>query len=328
MSELFDVKELERRWGMQAILEAYERKPNWIFKDFMEKGEQWLISGAPKAGKSRLALQLAIAASEGTSFLGNECVEKQRVLYVDFELAERLSAERVVIMHEYDLARLRKNPKFFKCCDYVAVNLSDEQSVGELRGKIKAFAPDLIIFDVLARMHGEDENSNPAMASVMLKLRELSNGAAHIIVHHARKETHGNGGAKAIRGASSIHGEVDGVISLAQEKSAKGTHSVVYSMRGAKEPGKQWLIGDDLAFKVSQSEASSPEEMDQGQITSILLKIFTDVTRLKSGELKERLATSTKIDERQAARKMKEAVTTGMLVVKKEGRFSWYSMAP
>lgn len=115
---------------------------------------------------------------------------------------------------------------------------------------------------------------------------------------------------------------------ISAEKSAKGTHSVVYSMRGAKEPGKQWLTGDDLAFKVSQSEASSPEEMDQGQITSILLKIFTDVTRLKSGELKERLATSTKIDERQAARKMKEAVTTGLLVVKKEGRFSWYSMAP
>lgn len=50
------------KFGVQNIVKHAQQKADYIFEGLIEKGDQWIISGAPKSGKSRLALQLAISA--------------------------------------------------------------------------------------------------------------------------------------------------------------------------------------------------------------------------------------------------------------------------
>lgn len=323
MTNFVDLEDIERRWGASAIIEDYETPPAWIFEGLIERGDQWIVSGAPKSGKSRLALQIAIAASEGTEFFGYKCGSRQKVLYIDFELSKRLSAERVVTMYANDKTKLVNNSYFFRCSDYKSIDILNDEATSKLQAQIEALKPDLIIFDVLARMHGVDENSNPEMTKVMLRARWLAGDAAHIIVHHARKETHGNGGAKAIRGASSIHGEVNGVISLAVEGSKQGSHSVVFSIRGPKDPGKKWLDGKDLMFSLVQANEA---EDDIQQLITVMRKVFADGKAKTSSELQKSLSGLLGIDQRNATPRMKRAVDSGILLKNKSGRSVWYSL--
>ncbi|BCX67269.1 AAA family ATPase [Pseudomonas izuensis] len=324
MTEFVDVNDLIQRWGARAILEDYETSPVWVFEGLIEKGDQWIVSGAPKSGKSRLALQIAIAASEGTEFFGYKCTSRQKVLYIDFELSKRLSAERVVTMYANSKNKLVNNSYFFRCSDYKSIDILNEDDTRTLQAQIEALKPDLIIFDVLARMHGVDENSNPEMTKVMLRARQLSGDAAHIIVHHARKETYGNGGAKAIRGASSIHGEVNGVISLAVEGSKQGSHSVVFSLRGPKDPGKKWLDGKELMFNLVQADESIDKDE---KLEAVFRSIFADDKAKSSGKLSAVLGNLLGITARNATPKMTKAVETGLLHKEQIGNRMMYSLA-
>lgn len=328
MLELLTLAELKKRWGAGAILYDYLTPVKWVFEGLIEKGDQWIVSGAPKAGKSRLALQIALAASNGDNFLGYKCPEKQVVLYLDLELSPRLSAERVLEMYDIDIYKFLQNEYIYRCSDYLVIDLLDEKRISMLKAQIEVLKPDLIVFDVLGRMHSADENSNPEMAKVMQSVRHLSGGAAHIVVHHARKESHGNGGARSMRGASSIHGEVNGVIALAEERSKKGTHSIVFSIRGAKDPGKIWLDGEGLFF--AQMPSSSGDTGDgwgeDRKVAAALSTVFVDGSRMTAGDLAKKLSELLSIDARQAARKMKEAVSSGLIGSQKEGRNAWYSL--
>lgn len=184
----YDLEVIKERLGARGIIKNALKSVDYIFDSLFEKGEQWIISGAPKSGKSRLALQLALCASEGHDFLGHKCPQKQRVLYIDLELSPRLSASRIYEFYNRDSAALLSNSHFFICHDHKQIDVNSTSDCGQLQETISAINPDLIIWDVLARMHTADENSNIAMIQVMQNIRRLSRGAAHVIVHHARKE--------------------------------------------------------------------------------------------------------------------------------------------
>ena len=69
----------------------------WIIKDLFAEGEQMLVFGPPKVGKSQFALQMALAVAVGKKFLiwdsGDE--KGMKVLYVNLEIGERSFMRRV-----------------------------------------------------------------------------------------------------------------------------------------------------------------------------------------------------------------------------------------
>lgn len=315
-----ELRLMQERLGAKGIIQHAQQNSEWIFERLIEKGEQWIVSGAPKAGKSRLSLQLALCASEGKDFLDFKCTKKHRVLYVDFELKLRTSAERVLDFYKNDLEALSRNDHFFKCSDYKHTDANSTTQTSPIKKIIETLKPDLIIWDVLGRMHSADENSNIAMIQVMQNIRQLSHGAAHIIVHHARKEAFGNGGAKSMRGASSIHGEVDGVMALALEKTKRGTHSLLFSTRAVDDPGKIWLVGDGLGFR----KASVPSIEEIKSVDSIIQNIFKDRTSINKLELVTLLVADLKVGTRQIERKLNDAIRDGVLKKSKIGREAYY----
>lgn len=46
--------------GIGAMLKAAKQDPNWIIEGLLEEGDQLLVGGPPKSGKSLFAMQLAL----------------------------------------------------------------------------------------------------------------------------------------------------------------------------------------------------------------------------------------------------------------------------
>lgn len=69
----------------------------WIIENLISEGEQMLIFGAPKVGKSHFALQMAMAVALGKPFhhwpVGGG--QNRRVLYVNLEIGERSFMRRI-----------------------------------------------------------------------------------------------------------------------------------------------------------------------------------------------------------------------------------------
>lgn len=66
----------------------------WLIDNLLPVGGAVMVSAKPKMGKSFLATQLALAVASGDKFLGFQA-RRNDVLYIDFEMGERMMQERI-----------------------------------------------------------------------------------------------------------------------------------------------------------------------------------------------------------------------------------------
>jgi len=67
----------------------------WVIENLLAKGEQLLLFGEPKVGKSQLAMQLAISVALGKDFMIWPVKTPQKVIYVNLEIGEQMFMRRV-----------------------------------------------------------------------------------------------------------------------------------------------------------------------------------------------------------------------------------------
>lgn len=83
----------------------------WIFSNLIAEREQMLIYGEPKIGKSQLALQMAVAAAMGKSFLNwDNSAGRRRVVYVNFEIDEHPFMNRLADHVLAEVGLMREQP--------------------------------------------------------------------------------------------------------------------------------------------------------------------------------------------------------------------------
>lgn len=98
--------------GLSSVLKA-----DYIIDGLLEKGEQALLFGQPKVGKTFFAIQIAVAAATARPFLSWGISQPRKVLYVNFEMGERVFAERVAANlekpknHDFESLRSLIRPK-------------------------------------------------------------------------------------------------------------------------------------------------------------------------------------------------------------------------
>jgi hypothetical protein len=82
--------------GILNVLDESVNEPTpWIIENFLAEGEQMLVFGAPKVGKSQFALQLACCLAMGEPFLGWPVPVRKKVLYLNFEMGKRSFMMRI-----------------------------------------------------------------------------------------------------------------------------------------------------------------------------------------------------------------------------------------
>ena len=236
----------------RSLDEAKARRPDVIIDGLLYAKSKLLIGGVAKAGKSHFAMSLASCMASGQPFLQWEAPEPQRVLYVDFEL------------HEWEL-----NERCASACNWdVPQNLAtlslrqhyDVRSTKELSRVLKTIQAsqfDVIILDCLYKFNSaEDENDNAAMKAIGSWMDEIiaKYEITPILIHHFGKGSQsGKDVIDRFRGASSVVGEMDGLISIISHEN-EGCYivdSVVRSFKStpsfvARWDYPHWVLSEDL----------------------------------------------------------------------------------
>lgn len=179
--------------------------PRWLVRDVVHASTLAAVIGKPEAGKSFIALDIALSVATGQDWHGR-AVAQGPVLYC---VGEGLSGMRQRVKawakyHHYDtLPDTAWLPR--------AVNLLDPHWSAGLVDVVREYRPALIVIDTLARsMPGGAENSPEDMSRVIEACDAMrrASGATVALVHHVDK-------AKGQpRGHSSLEGALDTAVKV------------------------------------------------------------------------------------------------------------------
>ncbi|HYN08496.1 MAG TPA: AAA family ATPase [Vicinamibacterales bacterium] len=180
--------------------------PGWLVESRIPSDSVGVLFGEAGAGKTFLAIDLALAIVSGLPWLGAAVPEALRgpIVYVTPEgshgLGQRIAAAKI----GRDLQAFDDVPLGLYIWPDAVTLLSDE-AVSEFIGIARPIRPRLVILDTLARcMVGGDENSARDMGLAVAGVDRIrrSTGATVLAVHHATKAGTSERGSSALRGAS------------------------------------------------------------------------------------------------------------------------------
>jgi len=259
----------------RCMEEATARRPNVIIDGLLYAKSKLLIGGVAKAGKSHFAMSLAAAMASGQQFLQWRAVDLQKVLYVDFELHAWELNERCASACNFDvpdnLATLSLRQHY---------DVRSTKDISRVLKLIDAAQFDVIILDCLYKFNSaEDENDNAAMKVIGSWMDEIiaKYGITPILIHHFGKGTQsGKDVIDRFRGASSVVGEMDGLVSIISHET-EGCYivdSVVRSFKTtpsfvARWDYPHWVLSEDL----DASRAAKPGAKKKASDNDLLSKI-------------------------------------------------------
>ena len=252
---------------------------SWIVTNWIMKGGINIIAGMPAAGKTFLALDLALGISNGSCVWGNYRVPKERILYHYLDGSLRGMHTRVTKL----LAGRQCEKPESLLFDFSPFNLRSSNDIVSLKHRIKKEKISVVIFDVFAKfIPGADENSVSDISPVMNSLREISNrlGTSFILLHHLNKGS-SNDYSYRIRGSSEILGSVDSALIVTQENAAN-REIIPQKIREAElpKPMKFRIVStsDSTSFEFSDSEYKENIEI-HGHCKKIYQEIITFLNR-------------------------------------------------
>lgn len=161
-----------------------------LIKGILRKGHKMIISGASKAGKSFLLIELALCIISGKSWLGFKCT-KGKVLYINLEV------DGASFLHRVEAVKEIANIKDVSGLDIW--NLRGQQSdiaslTPRLIRRAEGKAYDAIIIDPLYKINLGDENNASEMAKFFNHLDKICTELKTSIIccHHHSKGAQGN----------------------------------------------------------------------------------------------------------------------------------------
>ena len=194
--------------SFQYIDEIYNQELDaqiYLINDLIEQETLISLYGAPSAGKSLMALRMAVSVATGREFFGMKVESPQLVLYFCSEGRSGFMRRYSVLKEELKIGSselmISKRETF----------LTDQKDVDLLIKEIEDLSQDkkpaLIIFDTLQRNFGsEDENSTVGMSKFVhgCSLLQERFRSTIMVVHHSAKDV-----TKGARGSSVLNGSVD-----------------------------------------------------------------------------------------------------------------------
>jgi AAA domain/RepB DNA-primase from phage plasmid len=202
------------------------RAPRWIIKDVLPESGIGFIGGQSGAGKSFLAVDLAvaIATGEGASFFGKAVRRRAGVAIIAAEGAGGLPSRIEAARGHRNAAKglpiaFAASPGDLMQAGAIESLIAQLRGVG-LRFEAEGSGLGVVIIDTLAAAFGlKDENSNAEAAQVMRTLQSIATGLNVIViaVHH-----YGKSAETGLRGASAFRAGADFSIAVHAERDGEG----------------------------------------------------------------------------------------------------------
>lgn len=228
--------ETANKYQLVGFDQIVNRPPvNWIIDKVFPEKSFGVIYGAPKKGKSFVALDMALCVASGKPWHGHE-VKQGNVLYIVGEglggLGKRLKAWRHHYQPDAPIA-------FYGLVS--RVNMRDAADVAEILKAIAALKTSfsLVIIDTVARaLLGGDENSSTDIGEFIANCDVIKDatGAAVIGVHHTGKDEE-----RGMRGSSAMLAGLDTcllvkrtgdnlVVKMEEQKDAEPIQDMAFEM--------------------------------------------------------------------------------------------------
>jgi hypothetical protein len=216
------------------------------------------VSGEPKAGKSLLVANLALALAASGEHAGFHVPAPKRVLICQFELPTPQFALRLATMRKAVGDRADSN--LFIDTRVAGHMLSSTAGLNHFLQSARSIQADVIVIDPLYSTHDQDENDTRAMAALcqaLVRLRDASK-AALIVVHHLKKSAGRHELGSALRGSSALHAVGDSYLLLARPSPQLPTVELRFQFRYAAAPPSRLLSLDPNALWFSPSGSTPP----------------------------------------------------------------------
>ena len=213
-----------------------------------------ILGGAPKSGKSLLALDIANSVACGMEFLGRYKSNQGKVLYITYEDTERRLQSRL----------LQKN------CDTGGIdllNLHFHHQWPDFENRGLDFLEDivpkiagvkLVVIDTLGRFLGAGtKHSYIFQYQVMSHMSQVANrlGIALLVIHHTVK-TKSRNWKQSLHGTNAVSGGADGLMVLERIGEGKDANLMI-SGRDIEDETLSlhldkvsWRIGENLAGNI------------------------------------------------------------------------------
>lgn len=186
-----------------------------LVEGLLTKGLTWLVS-PPKAGKTTLLTDIALALASGEPALGRYAVAEGCVGRVVYLVGEgqlgtyRARADQIVAARGLRPSAL-DNIHVRDARDFV---LDDADQVAELLEAVESLRPTALILDPFSELHASDERSAMAMHAALAPVKQLMArfGTSVILAHHVVKNAIAT--AASLRGSGVLWAKADGCLTL------------------------------------------------------------------------------------------------------------------
>lgn len=224
-------------WSMATVGDfgPVTRKPlRWVLPGIIPEGGCGLLVAAPKVGKTRVAIEMALGLATGRKPLGVNLAKPVPVGFLSLEDGEYLFAERVGEGLNTSHGRHRYHwdghitpdlswhpPEAMSLfTNFSAADLSDPDDQQRLYLSIIKHELKLVVIDTLSMAIGKANVSDQKEMYAILKPLKLiakATGCAIMFIHHTRKRVFEKGETvqESILGATALHGWADFTMSLA-----------------------------------------------------------------------------------------------------------------
>ena len=262
-------------------------EPDWLVDRCIERATVTSIYGAPKSGKSFIAIAMACSIASGKDFYGFD-TKPSTVLYLAGEghtaVARRIKSYEQFYSRSLSEAPLLISNRGSRIGDDAEFAMLQEvcRDIEREHGNVG-----MIIVDTLARNYGLNENSTEDMNKFIQRIDELKEEfqASMVIVHHT-----GHGSSGRARGSSVLPAALDYEFRVDRDKNSDDKAMLVTLKQTLVKDGTPI---DDLYFQFKELTLYGYEGVTSGVLA------LTDESPKKIGLSKAREATIKAIEKIQ-----------------------------
>jgi hypothetical protein len=292
------------------------QEPIPVVQGLFNLSEFIIISAPAKAGKSILAMNLAISVASGNKFLDHFETIQKKVLYLQTEIGNFQLRQRLELSIPGDYTSFSEN---FLIANN-RIPLDKKSGLEQLENFIIKEKIKVLILDPFYTLHTSKEDSSTEMAPILANIKEiaLKYELLIVLVHHQGKRREGEmqTGHKH-RGSSSFADVPDGSLSL--NRSTDYTASLDCEFRNIESPGNMKLMLENLNWKFDSVIE------DKKKLTFIQVKeTLSEVKEIGYTEFVDLLKEKYSVSKRKAQEQISYSFNNGQIFKKKKGRNAIY----